>query len=80
MEKGTGLGLQRKSMKRKKTKGFARALVDYLASDSYMYAPLIDSQPSKPPEHSVSALEEVAGDAFVGTPVAPGYTSTRLCI
>lgn len=72
MEKGNGQGLQRKSMKRRKSKGFARALAEYLVADSYMYAPLFNSPPSKPPEHQSSTVEEAAMDASARSPAIPG--------
>ncbi|PKA65458.1 hypothetical protein AXF42_Ash005792 [Apostasia shenzhenica] len=36
-------------MKRRKSKGFAWALAEYLLSDSYMYAPLVASPPFPSP-------------------------------
>ncbi|XP_020264768.1 uncharacterized protein LOC109840510 [Asparagus officinalis] len=44
MEKG--VKKRRATSKRKKRRGFVKAVAEYLLSDSYMYAPLIDS-PSK---------------------------------
>ncbi|KAI0518761.1 hypothetical protein KFK09_006197 [Dendrobium nobile] len=76
MEKGIGQGLQRKSMKRRKSKGFAKALAEYLVSDSYMYAPLINSPLSKPPvlppEYPSSTVEEAAWDASARSSATPG--------
>ncbi|KAH0466371.1 hypothetical protein IEQ34_006474 [Dendrobium chrysotoxum] len=75
MEKGIGQGLQRKSMKRRKSKGFAKALAQYLVSDSYMYAPLINSPLSKPPvlppEYPFSTVEEAAWDASARSSATP---------
>ncbi|XP_038973672.1 uncharacterized protein LOC113461430 [Phoenix dactylifera] len=53
MEKEGGLGVRRKPTKRR-SRGFAKAVKDYLVSDSYMYAPLIDSPPlDSPPSPDV---------------------------
>nr|XP_019703822.1 uncharacterized protein LOC109505494 [Elaeis guineensis] len=49
MEKEGGLGVRRKPTKRRSSRGFAKAVKDYLVSDSYMYAALIDSPTSDSP-------------------------------
>lgn len=46
MENKGGLGARRKPTKRRRSRGFAKAVKDYLFSDSYMYAALIDSPPT----------------------------------
>ncbi|KAG6470934.1 hypothetical protein ZIOFF_072022 [Zingiber officinale] len=46
MDKDKRIGVRRKPAKRRSSKGLAKAVADYLASDCYMYAPLVDAPPS----------------------------------
>ncbi|KAG1326499.1 hypothetical protein COCNU_01G004330 [Cocos nucifera] len=49
MEKEGGLVVRRKPTKKRRSRGFAKAVKDYLVSDSYMYATLIDPTPTDSP-------------------------------
>ncbi|KAJ0965719.1 hypothetical protein J5N97_026857 [Dioscorea zingiberensis] len=51
MGKNESMGARRKEAKRSRrrvAKGLAAAVVEYLISDSYFYAPLIDPMPANP--------------------------------
>ncbi|KAH7674887.1 hypothetical protein IHE45_08G102200 [Dioscorea alata] len=51
MGKSGSMGARRKETKRgrrRTAKGFANAVVDYLVSDSYFYAPLLEPMPVNP--------------------------------
>ncbi|XP_020107663.1 uncharacterized protein LOC109723643 [Ananas comosus] len=73
MEKGGGrggraFGVRRKPVTKRRCKGagIARAVAEYLVSDSYMYAPLIDPPTMPPPKGSSPSSEK-------GVPAAHSY-------
>lgn len=61
MDKDKRIGVRRKPAKPRSSKGLAKAVADYLASDCYMYAPLVDAPPSDSPPASAAGLRSSAG-------------------
>ncbi|KAJ8484415.1 hypothetical protein OPV22_016900 [Ensete ventricosum] len=55
MEKDGQIRVRRRPTKRRRSRGFVKVVADYLASDCYMYAPLLDVPPPDFPPSSAAS-------------------------
>ncbi|XP_065045100.1 uncharacterized protein LOC135677102 [Musa acuminata AAA Group] len=54
METDGQIRVRRRPTKRRRSRGFVKAVADYLASDCYMYAPILDVPPPDLPPSSAA--------------------------
>ncbi|URE08435.1 hypothetical protein MUK42_21923 [Musa troglodytarum] len=54
MEKDGQISVRKRPTKRRRSRGFVKAVADYLASDCYMYAPILDVPPPDLPLSSAA--------------------------